>query len=138
MLTIYTGNHYNAVKDITADYTFPENGISPWEQLTWVDEHLVEFKERNVTVVTFSPYIMNYMNLLIIRKDLTDGDINAFERYLDKDDETKEVNEFDLKIYNGKTNEFTCIDTRCLSDTISYIYMLYDKEKIKNNGEEDV
>lgn len=134
MLTIYTGNRYDTVKDIVATYMFPENGVSPWEQLTWCDEHLSEFKEKDVSIVTFSPYILNYMNLLIIRNDLGDEDIAAIEKYMDEDN--GEVNDFDLKIYDAKTNTFSCIDTRSLSDPISHIYNLYNIEKNKEKNQE--
>ena len=127
MLTIYTSNHYNGLKSIDATYVFPENSISPWEQLEWMDKHLKEFQTENISIKTFSPYILNYINLLITKGELNDNNLNAVEYYWDE--ETNEITKFDIKVYKENTNNLILIDTRTLSDPINYIYTEYNKIK---------
>ena len=43
MLKIYTSNESRGLVKIEADYSFPENGLAPFEQIAWTDVHLVEF-----------------------------------------------------------------------------------------------
>lgn len=127
MLKVYTGDCKDSFKDIEATYDFPENGLSPWEQLDWMDDHLDEFREKDVVITTFSPYIMNYLNLLLIRDKI---EIKAFE--LNYFSFESEVQEYELNIKTDEDHEV--IDTRGLSDPISQIYKEYNKIKFSNEN----
>ena len=129
MLTIYTSSEAKALENIKVDYEFPENGISPWEQLEWMDAHLEEFKKETVSIKTFSPYILNYLNLILIRGDLDYSSLDVFDVHFD--DENGKVEMFDLKIQNEGVQ---LIDTTLLSNPISHIYDVYNKIK-ESKGE---
>lgn len=129
MLTVYTSSEAKALENIKVDYEFPENSISPWEQLEWIDAHLEEFKKETVSIKTFSPYILNYLNLMLIRGDLDYSRLDVFDVHFD--DETEKVEMFDLKIQNEGVQ---LIDTMLLSEPISHIYDEYNK--IKESKEE--
>jgi hypothetical protein len=129
MLTVYTSSEAKALENIKVDYEFPENSISPWEQLEWMDAHLDEFKNETVSIKTFSPYILNYLNLILVRGDLDYSSLDVFDVHFD--DETGKVEMFDLKIQNEGVQ---LIDTMLLSDPISHIYAEYNK--IKESKEE--
>ena len=126
MLKIYTGNNSESLKGIKAKYEFPENGLSGWEQIDWMEEKLEEFKGDNEVIVkTFSPYILNYLNLWLARGDMGYENLEAFEMYLDET--LEEPLETSLKILNEGVE---LINTKSLSDPITYIYEKYDKEKL--------
>ena len=126
MLRIYTGNSYKVVEGIPdVTYMFPENSKSAWDQIEWVDSHLEEFKTQDVTIVTFSPYIMNYMNLLIA-KDIIDFDNIEVEEYDEYISDDNDVSHFSIKITDDKQLK-KMIDTRSLSDPITWIYSEYNK-----------
>jgi hypothetical protein len=129
MLTVYTSSEAKALENIKVDYEFPENSISPCEQLEWMDAHLEEFKKETVSIKTFSPYILNYLNLILIRGDLDYSSLDVFDVHFD--DENGKVEMFDLKIQNEGVQ---LIDTTLLSDPISHIYDEYNK--IKESKEE--
>ena len=129
MLTVYTSSEAKALENIKVDYEFPENSISPWEQLEWMDAHLEEFKKETVSIKTFSPYILNYLNLILVRGDLDYSSLDVFDVHFD--DEIEEVNIFDLKIQNEGVQ---LIDTTLLSNPISHIYDEYNKIK-ESKGE---
>ena len=124
MLTVYTSSEAKALVNIKVDYEFPENNISPWEQLEWMDAHLEEFKKETVSIKTFSPYILNYLNLMLMRGNLDYSSLDVFDVHFD--DENEEVNMFDLKIQNDGVQ---LIDTMLLSEPISHIYAEYNKIK---------
>lgn len=126
MLKIYTGNNSESLKGIKAKYEFPENGLSGWEQIDWMEEKLEEFKGIDEVVVkTFSPYILNYLNLWLARGDMGYENLEALEMYLDET--LEEPIENSLKIIDEGVR---LINTTSLSDPISYIYDRYDKEKL--------
>ena len=129
MLTVYTSSETKAIENIKVDYEFPENSISPWEQLEWMDAHLEEFEKETVSIKTFSPYILNYLNLMLMRGDLNYSKLDVFDVHFD--DETGKVEMFDLKIQNESVQ---LIDTTLLSEPISHIYDEYNK--IKESKEE--
>ena len=129
MLTIYTSSEAKALENIKVDYEFPENSISPWEQLEWMDAHLEEFEKETVSIKTFSPYILNYLNLILVRGDLDYSSLDVFDVHFD--DETGKVEMFDLKIQN---DGIQLIDATLLSDPISHIYDEYNKIKESKEG----
>ena len=124
MLRIYTGNVYKSISTLTVDYFLPEHDMSPWEQLEWFDRHLKQFQTEDVSITTFSPYILNYLNLKLIKGELTKDMIQVIERFYD--DETNEIYDNDLVIMNADL-----VDTTSLSEPISYIYDEYNKIKEK-------
>lgn len=124
MLTIYTSNESRGLVNIQADYEFPENRLAPFEQIAWVDAHMEEFKEKDVVVKTFSPYILNYMNLLLARIDLTYETLDVYEMWCREDDEEMSVEKCNLKILN---DGIELIDTTILSEPITYIYDEYNR-----------
>lgn len=136
MLKVYTGNTAKVLEDLKCTYEFPENGMSPWEQLEWVDNHIEEFKNKDITIKTFSPYIMNYLNVFLIKGELNEDNFDAEEYYSDIDpDGNEEIVHFNLKIMNSATKELghILLDTRSLSEPISWIYEQYNI--IKNDKE---
>ena len=124
MLRIYTGNIYKSISTLDVDYFLPERDMSPWEQLEWFDRHLKQFQTEDVSITTFSPYILNYLNLKLIKGELTKDMIQVIERFYD--DETNEIYDNDLVIVNADL-----VDTTSLSEPISYIYDEYNKIKEK-------
>ena len=124
MLRIYTGNVYKSISTLDVDYFLPERDMSPWEQLEWFDRHLKQFQTEDVSITTFSPYILNYLNLKLIKGELTKDMIQVIERFYD--DETNEIYDNDLVIMNADL-----VDTTSLSEPISYIYDEYNKIKEK-------
>lgn len=133
MLKIYTSNESRGLVNIQADYEFPENGLSPWEQIAWMDVHIEEFKEKDVVVKTFSPYIMNHLNLLLARGDLNYETLEAYEMVCMEDEEMS-IEEYSLKILNDGVE---LIDTVSLSEPISYIYDEYNKLRPNEHGEKE-
>lgn len=125
MLTVYTSIEAKALKNIKVDYEFPENGVSAWNQLEWMDAHLDEFVNKEVSIKTFSPYIMNYLNLMLMRGDVDYSSLDVYY-VMRPDDESSEPELCDLKIQNEGVY---LIDTTLLSDPISYIYEQYNKIK---------
>lgn len=125
MLRIYTSSHNNgAFKTLKATYEFPENNKSPWEQLEWFDVHLDEFKTKEVSVKTFSPYILNYLNLKLAKGQLDYSNLEVEEYY--HDDKNDEDSVFDLKILNEGVY---LIDARLGSEPIEWIYRQYNEIK---------
>ena len=98
--------------------------MSPCEQFEWFDRHLKQFQTEDVSITTFSPYIMNYLNLKLIKGELTKDMIQVIERFYDN--ETNEIYDNDLVIMNADL-----VDTTSLSEPISYIYDEYNKIKEK-------
>ena len=68
MLTIYTSLNYSALKpyEEVADFLYPEHTLGPYEQMKMIDEHIEAFKSNNVTMLTMSPYILNYLNVKFV------------------------------------------------------------------------
>lgn len=123
MLKIYTSeNSYEAIKSLDTTYTYPEEKRSPYEQINWLNNHLKEFQTKDVSIKTFSPYILNYINLLLAWGDLNFDNIEVFEYYYDED--TGFIDFTSLKIVG-----YNMIDTRVLSDPILKIYREINKIK---------
>lgn len=126
MLKIYTsGNSYEAIKSLDTTYAYPEEKRSPYEQINWLNNHLKEFQTKDVSIKTFSPYILNYINLLLARGDLNFDNIEVFEYYYE---EPGFIDFTSLKIEGHNM-----IDTRFLSDPISEIYCEFNKIKNMNS-----
>jgi len=123
MLKIYTsGNSYEAISSLDTTYGYPEEKRSPYEQIDWMNDHLKEFQTKDISIKTFSPYILNYINLLLAKGDLKFDNIEVFEYYYDE--ETDLIDCTSLKI-----EDHNLIDTQFLSDPISEIYREFNKIK---------
>lgn len=122
MLTIHTGDKYSILNEIETTHSFPEATMSPWEQIQWFDENLSNFKEEEVSIKTFSPYILNYLNLKLISGELAPEDIEVSSHYYDE--ETDETHVFGLKMYDPENNRYL-IDASMLSDPMSWMYNKY-------------
>ena len=98
---------------------YPENGISPWEQIEYITS-IINNKEE-IHIVTFSPYIMNYLNILIKRNLLSPENIQTNYVYI-------ENNELKYRSLIGKNekNE-TVVDTYDLSEPMAAMYEEYIK-----------
>lgn len=66
MISIYTATHSDYLKDIVVDVEYHENGLSPREQIVWLEEHY----KYDISIKTFSPYILNYMNVILRREKI--------------------------------------------------------------------
>lgn len=76
-----------------------------------------EFQKSDVTITTFSPYILNYVNRLLTDGVLDYGNLEATEiGGLYPDNESAR---FDLKIKNEGVH---LIDTSCMSEPMEWIY----------------
>jgi hypothetical protein len=130
MLRIYTGERYShKLASIDATYCWPEEKRGGYEQLEWFDKHLEEFQTKDISIKTFSPYILNYLNLIIAEGKIVFNDIEVtgyFSINDDAEDEDEHYFSQDLKISESKL-----IDTRFAAEPISDIYEKY--YKIKNN-----
>lgn len=124
MLEIYTStspfqNIKGFFKDrrITLDAICPENDKSPWEQI----EYIRGIYNRNMKIFTYSPYILNMLNLLIREHELTKNDIAVYDIL------SPDLILCDLAVpMPGDSSKFI-INTRDLSDPISWIYREYSK-----------
>lgn len=111
MMKFVTASDGKSLKGVEADVWFPENGKSPSEQLEWVDENIA----KDEVVVTYSPYILNYLNCLIVEGKYEARDDSVMS-YFDEGEGMSLVCDCE----NGKI-----VDTSEFSDTITYIYKRY-------------
>ena len=104
----------------------PENCKSPTEQIEWIKDLLEKIKDSDEChiVCTFSPYILNYLNLAIAKGDIAFDDIEVTKFWMTEDGEGEVIEEKDLKIINEQM-----IDTRVYSELIFDIYQEYGKVK---------
>ena len=110
----------------------PENCKSPTEQIEWIKDLLEKIKDSDEchTICTFSPYILNYLNLAIAKGDIVFDDIEVTKFWMTEDEEGEIVEENDLKIINEQM-----IDTRVYSELILDIYQEYGKVKYGGKSE---
>ena len=125
MIKIFTGNCYKAIANVKADCEFPERFKSPWEQIEWFNRYLEDFKKNGIAILTYSPYILNYLNLLIAKGEIDFDNLEVTEYFYDKMNDF-DVAKVDLKITDKEKGK-KMIDTRSLSEPISYIYDEYNK-----------
>lgn len=98
--------------NITVTDFCPEGGKSPWEQIDYIKDNC----KKDLVIFTYSPYIINMLNLLIKQEELTENDMEAYEIFEDTT--------MDLII---NTEKGLLVDARSLSDPISWIYQEYYK-----------
>lgn len=126
MLTIFTSLNYSALKpyEEVADFLYPEHTLGPYEQMKMIDEHIETFKTSNVTMLTMSPYILNYLNVKFASKDLEDDDIDIF--LVDNESNSK----WTLKAKDENGN--LIVDTYDFTEPMSQIlnlWLSYNKNK---------
>ena len=98
--------------NITVTDFCPEDGKSPWVQIDYIKDNC----KKDLVIFTYSPYIINMLNLLIKQEGLTGDDLEAYEIF--------ENTTTDLII---NTEKGLLVDARSLSDPISWIYQEYYK-----------
>ena len=119
MLTIYTSLNYSVLKpyEEDADFLYPEHTLGPYEQMKMIDEHIETFKSSNFTMLTMSPYILNYFNVKFVSKDLKDNDIDIF--FVDNESNSK----WSLKTKDENGN--LIVDTYDFSEPMNQILNLF-------------
>lgn len=124
MLEIYTSTSplQNIMKffedrRITLDAICPENNKSPWEQI----EYIKGIYDKDIRIFTYSPYILNMLNLLIREHDLTKDDIAVYDIL------SPDLMLCGLAVPMPEDNSKFIINTSDLSDPISWIYREYSK-----------
>ena len=124
MLEIYTSTSpFQNIKGffedrrITLDAICPENDKSPWEQI----EYIRGIYNRNMKIFTYSPYILNMLNLLIREHELTKNDIVVYDIL------SPDLILCDLAVPMPEDSCKFIINTQDLSDPISWIYREYSK-----------
>lgn len=125
MLTVYTANEYGLLRLTRTTYSWPEEKRSPQEQINWIKIRIKNLK-GNESIKTFSPYILNYLNLALEKGDIKPEDLEVIE-VIRCDDNVEEVS---LKVKDDKGR--CMIDTRSLSDPISEIYQEFNN--LRKNG----
>ena len=88
---------------------YPENGLSPWEQIDWINKHHIE----DAHIITYSPYIMNYLNVLINKGALNKTNLSAYW-----------VHRLDIiqPLLGENEKGKLVVDTFSLSEPMYYIY----------------
>jgi len=120
-ISIYTATSYRAIQSaeecLLAKYQFPEKYKSPYEQIEWLKKIVKEVKVANsdVSIVTFSPYILNYINVLLAKGDINADDIDVIE--FDIREEENILDEYNRKMIDDKGN--WVIDTFSFSEPIN-------------------
>ena len=126
MLTIFTSLNYSVLKpyEEDADFLYPEHTLGPYEQMKMIDEHIETFKSSNITMLTMSPYILNYFNVKFASKDLEDNDIDIF--FIDNESDNK----WSLKAKDENGN--LIVDTYDFSEPMNQmlnLWLSYNKNK---------
>jgi hypothetical protein len=107
-----------------ADFLYPEHTLGPYEQMKMIDEHIETFKSSNITMLTMSPYILNYLNVKFASKDLEDNDIDIF--FIDNESDNK----WSLKAKDENGN--LIVDTYDFSEPMNQmlnLWLSYNKNK---------
>lgn len=131
MLEVYTSTSslqkimkYFEDRRITLDAICPENNKSPWEQI----DYIKDIYDKDTKIFTYSPYIMNMLNLLIRVNDLTKDDLVVYDIL------SGDLTVCDLAVPMPEDNDKFIIDTRDMSDPISWIYKEYSKLSPKTDN----
>ena len=116
MIRIYSGNLTNAILHSLKVHENVYDGDldhqEPVEQLLQFDK-LIEKNNKGFCLITNSAFILNYLNLLILKNIINYNDLEVLYFYKD--------NVIDLKSTDCKI-----VDTNHFSDVINQIYDEYD------------
>ena len=127
MITIYTALYtYEVPKDIKFDVYCPENNKSPYEQIEWINNNW----DKNITVFTFSHFIVNQLNALIAMGKLNRDNL-AVWMCVDADDGSSHK----LSLYATAEDGDEFIDVNDFSDVIREQFNMYRHYITKTNNE---
>ena len=112
---------YEKKEKITA--RFPENGCSPYEQIERLEWTARTFKDwdKPFVLATFSPYILNYLNVLIADGTLNRDNLQVVALSIS---EKGELVEHDL--LGTDENGVLMVDTYDLSEPMEFIFSKYN------------
>lgn len=95
MIEIITASEYSLLSDIDCTYEFPEKNLSPFEQCEWLDEKIgIYAPNYDLTIKTFSPFILSYMTRMIEKYDLTRSNLTV--HHLRRDIRDNNIVDIDL------------------------------------------
>lgn len=121
MISIYTATHSEYLKDIVVNVEYPENGLSPREQIAWLEDH---YKD-DISIKTFSPYILNYMNVILRREKIRTKTGSRLYHGPDEYNSSREYIPIDSIMDDG----IIAIDTYDFAEVMSDIHDLYQQAK---------
>lgn len=102
MIEIITASEYSLLSDIDCTYEFPEKNLSPFEQCEWLDEKIgIYAPNYDLTIKTFSPFILSYMTRMIEKYDLTKSNLTVHHLRRDIRDRNKII-DIDLLDIGGR------------------------------------
>ena len=101
MIEIITASEYSLLSDIDCTYEFPEKNLSPFEQCEWLDEKIgIYAPNYDLTIKTFSPFILSYMTTMIEKYDLTKSNLSV--HLLRRDVRDNKIIDIDLLDIGGR------------------------------------
>lgn len=121
MISIYTATHSDYLKDVVVNVEYPENGLSPREQIAWLEDH---YKD-DISIKTFSPYILNYMNVILRREKIRTKTGSRLYYGPSEYDSSREYLPIDSIMDDG----IIAIDTYDFAEVMSDIHDLYQQAK---------
>lgn len=121
MISIYTATHSEYLKDIVVNVEYPENGLSPREQIAWLEDH---YKD-DISIKTFSPYILNYMNVILRREKVRTKTGSRLYHGPDEYNSKSDYLPIDVVMDDG----IVAIDTYDFAEVMSDIHDLYRQAK---------
>lgn len=121
MISIYTATHSDYLKDVVVNVEYPENGLSPREQIAWLEEHY----KYDISIKTFSPYILNYMNVILRREKVR---TKTGSRLYHGSDEYNSNSDY-LPIDGVMEDGIVAIDTYDFAEVMSDVLDLYQQAK---------
>ena len=121
MISIYTATHSDYLKDVVVNVEYPENGLSPREQIAWLEEHY----KYDISIKTFSPYILNYMNVILRREKVRTKTGSRLYHGPDKYNSKSDYLPIDGVMEDG----IVAIDTYDFAEVMSDVLDLYQQAK---------
>lgn len=121
MISIYTATHSDYLKDVVVNVEYPENGLSPREQIAWLEEH---YKD-DISIKTFSPYILNYMNVILRREKIRTKTGSRLYHGSDEYNSKSDYLPIDVVMDDG----IAAIDTYDFAEVMSDVLDLYQQAK---------
>lgn len=121
MISIYTATHSDYLKDVVVNVEYPENELSPREQIAWLEEHY----KYDISIKTFSPYILNYMNVILRRGKVRTKTGSRLYHGPDEYNSKSDYLPIDVVMDDG----IVAIDTYDFAEVMSDIHDLYQRAK---------
>lgn len=131
MLKVITADIAFTLKYKSADFKFPENGLSPYEQINWLNELVSkhDFYKEDISIITFSPYILNYLNILIVKNLLNESNFSVMYFYSDDN----EMEEYENSLLAKDENGNLIVDTFDFSEPFMEMHKTYNMLISKHN-----